>query len=109
VREFIEKRMNLMATLYKIIVAIGLLGLMSACAYDPAARGYYSSSNRYYGQGGYRQNSSYGNPGYGYSSYGNYGYPQPAYGYGNSGYQQPIYGYSGYQQRTYCPDDDDDD
>ncbi len=90
--------MNMLA---KAIIAMLLLGFLSACAYDPAAGG-YSSSNNYYGQG-YSQNSRYGNPDYGYS-----GYRQPAYGYGNSGYQQSPYGYSGNQQRPYCPDDDND-
>jgi hypothetical protein len=88
-----------MTNLTKTIIALLMLGFLSACAYDPAV-GRYSSSSNYYGQG-YRQNSTYANP--------NYGYQQPAYGYGNSGYQQSPYGYSGYQQRPYCPDDDDDD
>jgi hypothetical protein len=96
-----------MNRLTKTISALLMLGFLSACAYDPAV-GRYSSSSRYYDYDqGYRQNSSYGNPNYGYSNYGNYGYQQPAYGYGNSGYQQSPYGYSGYQQRPYCPDDDD--
>jgi hypothetical protein len=95
-----------MTSLTKTIIALLMLGFLSACAYDPAV-GRYSSASSYYGQG-YRQNSNYGNPSYGYSNYGNYGYQQPAYGYGNSGYQQSPYGYSGNQQRPYCLDDDDD-
>jgi hypothetical protein len=75
-----------MKNLYKTIIAAGLLGLLGACAYDPAVDGYYSTSNSYYGQG-YGQSSNNGNPGgYGYSSN----------------------GYSGNQQQPYCPDDDDD-
>ncbi len=89
-----------MNTLTKAVIAMLMLGFLSACAYDPAV-GRYGSSSSYYGQG-YRQNSNSG-----YSNYGNYGYQQPAYGYGNSGYQQSPYGYSGNQQRPYCPDDDD--
>jgi hypothetical protein len=85
-----------MKTLSKIIVAVGLSGLLGACAYDPAMDGYYSSSNSYYGNG-YQQSPGYGSRGYGYSNDGYSGYRQPRYGYGNSGYRQ----------RPYCPDDDD--
>jgi hypothetical protein len=75
--------------LYKAIISVGLLGLLSACAYDPASGRYYGASNNYYGQGNSYPNSAYSSNGY-------------------SGYQQPGYGYSNNQQRPYCPDDDDD-
>ncbi|ESS73316.1 hypothetical protein MGMO_26c00280 [Methyloglobulus morosus KoM1] len=85
-----------MNALYKTIVAVGLLGLLSGCAYDPALNDSYSSaSDSYYGQG-YRQGPGYGSQGYGYSNNGYSGYRQPTYGYG----------YSGDGQSRYCPDDD---
>ncbi len=91
--------------LYKAIIAAITLVFLSACAYDPATGGYYSSSsygNDYYGQ----------SPSYGYQSNAYSGYQQPTYGYsnygyGNPGYQQSPYGYANYPQRPYCPDDDD--
>lgn len=39
-----------MNMLTKAIIAMLMLGFLSACTYDPAA-GRYSSSNSYYGQG----------------------------------------------------------
>ena len=83
-----------MKALSKIIVAVGLSGLLGACAYDPAIDGYYSSSNSYYGNG-YQQSPGYGSRGHGYS---NNDYPS---------YRQAPYGYSNRQQRPYCPEDDD--
>lgn len=78
-----------MKNFYKTLIASGLLFLLSACAYDPAVDGYYSSSNSYYGQG-YRQSPNYGYQG----------------GLGYSGYRQSPYSYSNGDQRPYCPDDD---
>lgn len=77
-----------------IIFSPVLLGLVSACAYDPAYNN--NSYDSYYGGRGFR------NPNYGHSSYG-FGYSNGHY---NSGYPQSGYYNRGYDDGRYCPDDD---
>ena len=69
----------------KVLFAIELLMLLTACANDPPYSGYYRSTNTTYGQGN------------------NYAYPNTGY----SGYGQSAYGYSNYPPQAYCPDEDD--
>lgn len=81
-----------MKKLTKTIITLGLISLLSACAYDPVMDGYYGSSNSNYGQ----------RPNYGYQD--GYSY----YNNGYSGYRQSPYGYNNGGNRPYCPEDDDD-
>jgi hypothetical protein len=94
-----------MVTLKKVIFLLGILSLLSACAYEAPSGRYYNSTNNEYGQG-YRQPSYGGYQDYGYSNNRHSGYQQPNYGY--TGYQRPPYGYGGNQQPRYCPDEDND-
>ena len=80
-----------MATVFKIMLMVVLLGIFSGCAYDPAYA--YNESDNYYGTG--NRSPYYSNAGYGYSNR-----------YYTRGYPQSDYYNHGYRNGRYCPDDD---
>ncbi|MEQ1485063.1 hypothetical protein [Methyloglobulus sp.] len=85
-----------MKTLYKMIIAVGLLGVLSACVHGHGPGHYYRGHDNYYGQGGgYRPRPNPRYQGHGYSNNSYSGYRHSPYGHGH-----------GYQQRPYYTDDD---